>query len=270
MSLRLFLSFALLAFVLPFDVAAETELNTSNSVTVNEAPVIAPQPVEPQQVVPVEVSPEPPKPLPVHPQPVALAPRPVEVPDKSPFAPSDSKSAEKPQTVVTAPATGDKPADSADEKKPLAFADDETPQNSNAVVLQGLNKVTGRISKIDSPLGVTQHFGNLEITPKRCWKSSPEDRPEDAVLIEIREAKIGESSKRIFLGWMFSSSPGLSGLEHPVYDVNVVACEYHADIPKKDTAATPAAPITDAKAATAKNSKPAKKSAAKAKKKPNP
>ena len=28
----------------------------------------------------------------------------------------------------------------------------------------------------------------------------------------------------LFSGWMFASSPGLSALEHPVYDVWVIRC----------------------------------------------
>ena len=32
-------------------------------------------------------------------------------------------------------------------------------------------------------------------------------------------------SEQIFSGWMFASSPGLSALEHPVYDVWVIDCE---------------------------------------------
>lgn len=93
------------------------------------------------------------------------------------------------------------------------------------IVLQGLNKVTGRTSRLTGPVGAALRFGNLEIVPRRCWKSEPEDRPENAALLEISELKPGEAPQQIFLGWMFSSSPGLSGLEHPVYDIGVLSCE---------------------------------------------
>jgi len=95
----------------------------------------------------------------------------------------------------------------------------------NAIVLQGLNKVTGHISTLQGPVGTILRFGNLEIIPRHCWKSQPEDRPENAALLDISELKPGEPPQRIFLGWMFSSSPGLSGLEHPVYDITVLSCE---------------------------------------------
>ena len=117
----------------------------------------------------------------------------------------------------------------ADATAEKLLPEEDNLQTSNTVILQGLNKVTGRVSKLEGPIGVTQRFGSLEIIPRRCWKSSPEDRPENAALLEVRELQIGEESKRIFLGWMFSSSPGLAGLEHAVYDISVVSCEFHAD-----------------------------------------
>jgi len=99
----------------------------------------------------------------------------------------------------------------------------------NTIILQGLNKVTGHILKLEAPVGTSMRFGNLEIVARRCWKSSPEERPENAALLEISELKPGEAPQEIFLGWMFSSSPGLSGLEHPIYDITVLACEARED-----------------------------------------
>lgn len=95
----------------------------------------------------------------------------------------------------------------------------------NSIVLQGLNKVTGHISKLEAPVGTVMRFDNLEIIARRCWKASPEEQPENAALLEILELRTGEQPKTAFLGWMFSSSPGLSGLEHPVYDITVLDCE---------------------------------------------
>jgi hypothetical protein len=92
-------------------------------------------------------------------------------------------------------------------------------------VLRVLNKVTARTEKIDAPVSSVVRSGTIEIVVHSCWKSAPEDRPENAALLEISEIKQGEPPKQIFLGWMFSSSPGLSSLEHPFYDVTVVECK---------------------------------------------
>jgi len=102
------------------------------------------------------------------------------------------------------------------------------------ITLQGLNKVTGHISRIEGPIGTAMRFGNLEIVARRCWKSSPEESPENAALLDISELKPGETPARIFLGWMFSSSPGLSGLEHPVYDITVLSCDEGKNAEKKE------------------------------------
>jgi hypothetical protein len=90
--------------------------------------------------------------------------------------------------------------------------------------LQGLDKVTARISPITAPIGETVRFGTLEITVRRCVKRPPEEPPESAALLEIREARPGETPLALFAGWMFASSPALSALEHPVYDVWVKDC----------------------------------------------
>lgn len=109
-----------------------------------------------------------------------------------------------------------------------AYAGDNEPEYT-AVILQGLNKVTGKTSKLEGPVGTLMTFGNLQIVARRCWKSDPFDRPENAVLLDISETRQGEAPRQTFLGWMFSSNPGLSGLEHPVYDITVIACEIKSD-----------------------------------------
>jgi hypothetical protein len=92
------------------------------------------------------------------------------------------------------------------------------------VVMQGLDKVTARVSTFDAPVGKTVRFGSLEITARTCRKRPPEETPESAAFVDIRDAKPGENPVLVFSGWMFASSPALSSLEHPVYDVWVIDC----------------------------------------------
>lgn len=93
-----------------------------------------------------------------------------------------------------------------------------------AALLQGLDKVTARISTIEVPVGQAVRFGTLEITVRHCDKAPPEEQPEAAAFLQISEVKRGEPTQVLFSGWMFASSPALSSLEHPVYDVVVVDC----------------------------------------------
>ena len=93
------------------------------------------------------------------------------------------------------------------------------------VIMQGLDKVTARVSTFQAPLGVTVRFGTLEISVKSCDRTPPEEPPESAVFLEVMEKRPDEPVTELFRGWMFSSSPALSALEHPVYDVWVLECQ---------------------------------------------
>ena len=91
--------------------------------------------------------------------------------------------------------------------------------------MQGLDKITARVSQFNAPVGQTVNFGKLSIIVRDCRRSPPEERPENAAFVEIYESRPGEAKERLFSGWMFSSSPALSALEHAVYDVNLLACK---------------------------------------------
>lgn len=91
-------------------------------------------------------------------------------------------------------------------------------------VFQALDKVTTRISSLTLRTKKTTNFSNLEITLHSCWKSPPEEQPESKALVEVWEEIPGEPKVRRFYGWMFASSPALSALEHPVYDITLISC----------------------------------------------
>lgn len=95
----------------------------------------------------------------------------------------------------------------------------------DTVVLQGLDKVTARVSTFEARIGETVRFGTLEIRPRYCERAPPEEPPESAVFLDIYEARSGEERVDLFHGWMFASSPALNPLEHPVYDVWVLECK---------------------------------------------
>jgi len=100
-----------------------------------------------------------------------------------------------------------------------ARADDEA-------VLQGLEKTTARISKFEAPLDRPVKFGTLTITVRACRKRPPEETPESAAFLQIDETRPGDPGPvRVFSGWMFASSPALSAMDHPVYDIGVLDCK---------------------------------------------
>jgi hypothetical protein len=91
-------------------------------------------------------------------------------------------------------------------------------------ILQGMDKVTARVSTIEAPVGEVVKFGTLEIIARHCDKRPPEETPERASFLDIWEVREGEAAVSLFRGWMYASSPALSALEHPVYDVWVLDC----------------------------------------------
>ncbi len=93
------------------------------------------------------------------------------------------------------------------------------------VVLRALDKVTARISTIEAPIEREIRFGTLRILARACRTRPPEEPPETTAFLEITDVRPGEPSVPLFTGWMFASSPALSALEHPVYDVWVIACK---------------------------------------------
>ena len=91
-------------------------------------------------------------------------------------------------------------------------------------VLQGLDKVTARVSTVTAPVGSTVEFGTLLITVETCQEHPPTLAPESAAFLEIDDQPPDEQRRQVFSGWMFASSPGLNALQHPVYDVWVLSC----------------------------------------------
>jgi len=128
----------------------------------------------------------------------------------------------------------------------LAFASPAAAIPMDTVLLQGLDKITARVSQIKVPVGGTVTFGALQITARACDKHPPEEAPEAAAFLEVLEVKPDEKPVLRFSGWMFASSPALSALEHPVYDLIVLDCVNAdgkpADESTPDEGAAPAQP----------------------------
>lgn len=99
-------------------------------------------------------------------------------------------------------------------------------QERPVVVLRALDKMTARVEEIELPVGQTIQFGTLGIVARTCRVTLPEEAPpESAAYLEISEVKPGARSVSVFNGWMFASSPALSAMAHPIYDIWVTGCK---------------------------------------------
>ena len=105
--------------------------------------------------------------------------------------------------------------------KPATAATFET---YDRAVLRGLDKVTARVTTLEAPVGAVVQFGTLQVVARTCRKTPPEELPEAAAFLEIREVRPGEPAAAVFDGWMFASSPALSAMDHAVYDIWVLDC----------------------------------------------
>jgi len=93
-----------------------------------------------------------------------------------------------------------------------------------AARLRLLDKITARTSTMTLDVGKSADFGGLRITLRACRENPPTETPESAAFIEAEETRPDDSVVPVFSGWMFASSPALSAMEHPIYDVVVLGC----------------------------------------------
>lgn len=109
----------------------------------------------------------------------------------------------------------------------IARADEPQMEDMNTVVLRTIDKLSARTHTFDIPVDKTVKFGNsLFIKARACRKASPLEKPESAAFLQIWERKPAEDKSHwLFSGWMFASSPSLSRMDHPVYDVWVIECK---------------------------------------------
>lgn len=92
-------------------------------------------------------------------------------------------------------------------------------------VFSGLDKITGRIVSFEVATNETVQFGSLQITERVCYTRPPTEAPQTDTFVEVDEVDSDNKTKRIFTGWMFSASPGLHALDHPVYDIWLLDCK---------------------------------------------
>lgn len=97
-------------------------------------------------------------------------------------------------------------------------------QDMPVIKLQSIDKITGRTLTFEARVGSTVKYGPLYIKVQACRKAPPIEQPESAAFLQIWEVTPKDDSKWVFSGWMFASSPALSAMDHPIYDVWVLDC----------------------------------------------
>ncbi len=114
----------------------------------------------------------------------------------------------------------------------IKFSGEDSIESSrfyNRAILQILNKTTAKTAVIEAKIGEIVEYGKISIIARKCWQAPLDQKPDSKILLEIFETKNDNNSQiiknRIFYGWMIASSPSISSLEHPIYDIIALNCK---------------------------------------------
>lgn len=91
-------------------------------------------------------------------------------------------------------------------------------------VFAGLDKITGLTTTFEAKIGEEKRFGGLFVKADACYTRDIAEEPRTTSFVEVDEIEPDDARKKIFSGWMFAESPGLSAVEHPIYDVWLTGC----------------------------------------------
>ena len=97
------------------------------------------------------------------------------------------------------------------------------------VEIQILDKITARVQTLEIKVNDSNSFESLNIEIFACYKNPPEEIPEDFVLLRIYDNLYEVENKLIYQGWMISSGPAATPLEHPIYDLWLIECKVDID-----------------------------------------
>lgn len=109
-------------------------------------------------------------------------------------------------------------------------------------IFSGLDKITGRILSFEVGIDETVEYGAFLVTPRVCYTRPITEPQNTTAFIEVDEITVAGDTKRLFGGWIFASSPGLNGVEHPIYDVWLIGCKGGTVVIPESTEITPKSP----------------------------
>lgn len=94
----------------------------------------------------------------------------------------------------------------------------------NTAQMQAMDKITGRVSMINVPVGGMVKFGTFSIVVRDCQTRPAEEIPDNFAFVDISDNTLDGKEYNVFKGWMISSSPATNAVEHPIYDAWLIKC----------------------------------------------
>ena len=92
------------------------------------------------------------------------------------------------------------------------------------VILRALDKLTGRTQTFEALVGRSVAYERLIIDVRACYARFASRSADSSAFLQIYDTK-SSPEELSFSGWMFASSPALSAMDHPRFDVWVLRCE---------------------------------------------
>ena len=97
------------------------------------------------------------------------------------------------------------------------------PLNMKYANFKLLDKISNKLIEKTIAVNDSDSIGTLNIEVYSCFTEPPDEIPEDYVLIDIKDY-FEDKNQSIYTGWMISSSPDVTPLEHPIYDLWLLGC----------------------------------------------
>jgi len=123
-------------------------------------------------------------------------------------------------------------ADEAPEKRVDTPPAPARRQRRRVAIVEAIDKITAESMRFEVEVGgrPVRFQRTLIFTARACEVSAPDEQVADAVAyLEVSLQPRGviqvSEPRQIFRGWMFASSPAVSGLQHPIYDAWIVGCK---------------------------------------------
>ena len=86
-----------------------------------------------------------------------------------------------------------------------------------------LDKISNKLFEKTILVNGSYKIETLNIEIYACFTEPPDKVSEDYVLIDVKDS-FNNENESIYKGWMISSSPEVTSLEHPIYDLWLLGC----------------------------------------------
>jgi len=103
---------------------------------------------------------------------------------------------------------------------------------ADGAILRGLDRINGTVGSFPIRVGETVTFERLEVTLLACRYPKGDISADGFAELTVRDVR--EDAPR-FTGWMFASSPAVSALDHPRYDIWVLSCRNSSEVSTSGT-----------------------------------